>query len=66
MTRQDRINKVHLEKRWQDTIDALAELSDLHVWPGDKDIAQVEGELLEELDAIEYELGQDLWKRGLL
>ena len=33
--------------------EALSEFADLHVWPTDKDVAQLEAELLQELDKIE-------------
>ena len=52
--------KDHLEKRWKEANDALDQLANLHIWPVGKDIAEVEGELLEQLDEIEYETGQDL------
>ena len=42
------------------------EFADLRCWPVDKDIAEAEGELLQELDEIEYETGQELFRPGLL
>lgn len=51
--------KNDLDKRWKDANAALGELANLHTWPVDKDIAEVEGELLQELDEIEYEAGQE-------
>lgn len=59
-------NKARLRRRWQEVNDALTELAYLHVWPAGQDIAEIERELLAELDEIEYVLGEDLWKRGLL
>ena len=38
----------------------LSDLADLRCWPADKDIAEVEGELLQELDEIEYEASEVL------
>ena len=32
-------------------------MANLHIWPVGKDIADVEGELLQELDELEYEAG---------
>lgn len=56
-------NKVRLERRWREVNETLAELANLHTWPADKDIAEAEGELLEELDEIEYEVGQNLQRQ---
>ena len=50
--------KRELQKQWEAVNNTLADLHDLRVWPGNQDIAEVEGELLEERDAIEYEAGQ--------
>ena len=44
--------------------DILAELANLHVWPIDRDIADLERALLEELDSIEYEAGLDYLDRA--
>ena len=48
-----------LQKQWEAVNNTLADLADLRVLPVGKDIVQLEGELLEELDIIEYQLGQD-------
>ncbi len=58
--------KRELQKQWEAVNNTLADLADLRCWPADKDIADVEGELLEELDGIEYETCQELYRRGLL
>ena len=51
--------KYELDRRWKKANDALGELANLCVWPEDKDIADAEGELLQELDEIEYQTGQE-------
>ena len=43
-----------LQKQWEAVNNTLADLADLRCWPADKDIAGVEGELLDELDELEY------------
>ena len=53
-----------LQKQWEAVNNTLADLADLKVLPAGKDIAQLEGELLEELDDIEYQLGQNLYDRA--
>ena len=58
------LHKDLLNNRWQEVNDALAELANLHVWPTSWDIDELEGELLQELDKIEYQLGQDLYDRA--
>ena len=58
--------KRELQKQWEAVNNTLADLADLRCWPEDKDIAEVEGQLLEELDEIEYETGQELFRDGLL
>ncbi|MCK4849700.1 MAG: hypothetical protein KAT11_00035 [Phycisphaerae bacterium] len=55
-----------LQKQWEAVNNTLADLYDLCVWPGNQDIAEVEGQLLEERDEIEYETGQELFRDGLL
>ncbi len=50
--------KKELQKQWEAVNNTLADLSDLRCWPVCKDIAEAEGELLEELDEIEYETGK--------
>ena len=50
-----------LQKQWEAVNNTLADLADLKVLPAGKDIAQLEGELLEELDDIEYQLGRELY-----
>ena len=52
--------KDELDKRWKEVNAALDELANLHTWPVGMDIADAEGELLQELDKIEYETGQEL------
>ena len=52
-------NTRELQNQWEAVNNTLADLADLRVWPVDKDIADVEGELLEELDELEYEAGRD-------
>lgn len=59
------MDKKELNKRWREINNALTDLADLRVWPSGQDIAQLEGELLRELDSIEYELGQGLLRSGL-
>ena len=43
---------------------ALADLADLHVWPANKDIAELESELLNKLAIIECKLSQDVDRKG--
>ena len=50
--------KKELQKQWEAVNNTLADLADLRCWPVDKDIADVEGELLQERDELEYEEGQ--------
>ena len=64
MAKRGNTNKARLNRRWRDIDDALAGVGDLHVWSAGKDIADIEGELLQELDAIEYQLSQDLYDRA--
>ena len=52
------VDKNQIREHWLATYQALLLLEDLHVWPVDLDIVDLEGELLEELDEIEYQLGQ--------
>ena len=47
--------KRELQKQWEAVNNTLADHADLRVWPADKEIAEAEGELLEELDEIEYD-----------
>ncbi len=58
--------KRELQKQWEAVNNTLADLADLRCWPADKDIAEAEGELLQERDEIEYETGQELFREGLL
>ena len=51
--------KKELQKQWEAVNNTLADLADLRCWPAGKDIAEAEGELLEELDALEFETGQE-------
>ena len=60
------IDKALLRRRLRQVYKALADLADLHVWPGGQDIADVERKLLEELNEIEYELGRDFRQEGTL
>ncbi len=41
--------KSELQKQWEAVNNTLADLADLRCWPEDKDIAQVESELLNEM-----------------
>ena len=50
--------KRELQNQWEGINNALADLADLRVWPVDKDVAEAEGELLAELDELEYEAEQ--------
>ncbi|MCK4849705.1 MAG: hypothetical protein KAT11_00060 [Phycisphaerae bacterium] len=50
--------KRELQKQWEAVNNTLTDLYDLCVWPGNQDIAEVEGQLLQELDELEYEEGQ--------
>ena len=54
----DMATKRELQKQWEAVNNTLADLADLRTWPADKDIAEAEGELLTELDELEYEEGQ--------
>ncbi len=53
----DNVDKNQMRERWLATYQTLSLLEDLHVWPVDADIVDLEDELLEELDEIEYHLG---------
>ena len=64
MAKKGNTNKAQLKKHWRQVYKALSDLADLHVWPVGQDIADIEGELLEQLDVIEYQLGQDLSDRA--
>ena len=54
MARKYRTNNAQLNQRWREVNDILADLANLHVWPTSWDIAEIEGELLQELDEIEF------------
>ncbi len=64
MAKKGKVNKALLNRRWGEINDILAELANLHVWPIDRDIADLERALLEELDSIEYEAGLDYLDRA--
>lgn len=49
--------KRELQKQWEAVNNTLADLADLRCWPVGKDIAEAEGELLQELDELEYGAG---------
>ena len=53
----DNVDKHQMRERWLTTYRTLSLLEDLHVWPVDVDIADIEAQLLEDLDEIEYHLG---------
>ena len=53
----DNVDKHRMRERWLTTYQTLSLLEDLHVWPVELDVAELEEELLEELDEIEYQLG---------
>jgi len=53
----DNVDKNQMRERWLTTYQTLSLLEDLHVWPVDVDIVDIEAQLLEELDEIEYQLG---------
>lgn len=59
MAKKGNANKAQLKKHWRQANEALADLTDLRVWPIGKDIAQLERELLEQLNVIECQLGRD-------
>lgn len=59
MAKKGNANKTQLKKHWGQANEALADLTDLRVWPIGKDIAQLERELLEQLNVIECQLGRD-------
>ena len=50
--------KKELQEQWEVVNNTLAGLADLRCWPMDRDIDEVEDALLEELDRLEYEMGQ--------
>ena len=50
------ISKARLRWRWRQVNQALTDLTNLHIWPTDKDITQFENELFEELGNIEDQL----------
>ena len=53
----DTVDKNQMRLRWLATYQTLSLLEELHVWPADQDVAELEADLLEELDEIEYQLG---------
>ena len=53
----DNVDKNQMRQRWLAAYQTLSLLEELHVWPVGADVANLEAELLEELDEIEYELG---------
>jgi hypothetical protein len=59
MVKKGNTNKAQLKKHYRQVYKALVDLTDLHVWPANRDIAELEGELLEQLDVLEGQLGQD-------
>lgn len=54
-SQEDMSSREELQRRWQEINTALAGLSNVRPWPVDTDIAEFEGELLMELDEIEYQ-----------
>ena len=58
------MTKAQLKKYCRKVYKALADLTDLHVWPTDRDIAELEAALLEQLDVIKYQLAQDGYDRA--
>ena len=52
------VDKNQIREHWLATYQSLSLLENLHVWPVDLDIVDLEAELLEELAEIEYQLGQ--------
>ena len=64
MAKKGNTNKARLNRRWRDIDDALAGVANLRVWPSVQDIADVDGELLQQLVIIEDQLGQDLYDRA--
>ncbi len=52
MAKKGKVNKALLNRRWREINDILAELANLHVWPIDRDIADLARALVE------------LWGRG--
>jgi len=59
MAKKGNTNKAQLKKHWRQANEALADLTELRGWPIGKDIAQLERELLEQLNVIECQLGRD-------
>ncbi len=53
----DNVDKNQMRERWLTTYQTLSLLEDLHVWPVDVNIVDIEAQLLEELEEIEYQLG---------
>ena len=53
----DNVDKYQMRERWLTTYQTLSLLEDLHVWPVNVDIIDIEAQLLEELNEIEYQLG---------
>ena len=52
------VDKNQMRENWLTTYHALLLLEDLHIWPVELDIVDLEEELLGELDEIENQLGQ--------
>ena len=50
--------KKQIQKQWEAVNNALADLASLPVLLEGKDIAEVEGELIGELDEIEYKVSE--------
>ena len=64
MAKKGKTNKAQLKKHYWQVYKALVDLTDLHVWPANRDIAELEGELLEQLDVLKYQLDQDLYDQA--
>jgi hypothetical protein len=58
MAKNGEVSEECLKTQWLDAYENLARLIDFHVWPVDKDIAELEDELLRKLDTIERQLSQ--------
>ena len=60
MYKKSKIGKDQPKERWRKIYQALSQLENLNVRPTDWAVAQVQRELVGQLDTIEYQLGQDL------
>ena len=59
MSENDYPSKDQLKKYCRKIYKALTGLTDLHVWPANRDVAELEDQLHEQLDVLNYQLSMD-------